>query len=203
MKLRKFNQLLKEDRFGFDDIDQPEEKPKSKDLSWLDDVPEEDEEAAKAAKVDLKSDPGYKKLNVEDKGSYSYGYDDYEDDPYSSETYSSPKSKAKVQLTEEQEDVVKELTYLLRKMIANAGISNFYVSNDGYDICIQFIFQKVDKMRSIMRVVNLLKKINDDILIQYDPEIEMWETTKGEPMFTVDFYYEANKKGAKKSVNPF
>jgi len=193
MKLRKFNQMVNEDRFGFDDIDQPTEGSK-KDLSWLD---SEDDEAKKAAQIDLKSDPGYKKL-VDD-------FDTYEEDPYESDTFSSTASKerTKVELSEEQEDVIKELTYLLRKMISNAGITNFYVSNDGYDIGIQFIFQKVDKMKSIMRVTNVLKKINDDILIQYDPEIEMWETTKGEPMFTIDFYYEANKSGYKKDVAPF
>lgn len=201
MKLRKFNQLIKEDRFGFDDIDQPNERQKDKDLSWLDDDID-DPKAKLAAKSDLKSDPGYKKLNDDfDK----IGYSDFdEEDPYSSDTYSSDtKKRTKVDLSEEQEDVIKELTYLLRKMIKNAGIDNFYVSNDGYDICIQFIFQKNEKMKSIMKVTNILKKINDDILIQYDPEIEMWETTKGEPMFTIDFYYEANKKGYKKDVAPF
>lgn len=198
MKLRKFNQLIKEDRFGFDDIDEPSERPK--DLSWLDD--DVDQEAKLAAKKDLKSDPGYSKLNDDfDK----YDYEDYEDDDlYPSDIYSSSvKNRNKAELSEEQEDVIKELTYLLRKMIKNAGVDNFYVSNDGYDICIQFIFQKNEKMRSIMKVTNILKKINDDILIQYDPEIEMWETTKGEPMFTIDFYYEANKKGYKKDVSPF
>lgn len=201
MKLRKFNQLIKEDRFGFDDIDEPNERQKDKDLSWLDDDID-DPKARLAAKSDLKSDPGYKKLNDDfDK----IGYSDFdEEDPYSSDTYSSDtKKRTKVDLSEEQEDVIKELTYLLRKMIKNAGIDNFYVSNDGYDICIQFIFQKNEKMKSIMKVTNILKKINDDILIQYDPEIEMWETTKGEPMFTIDFYYEANKKGYKKDVAPF
>lgn len=201
MKLRKFNQLIKEDRFGFDDIDEPSERPKDKDLSWLDDDID-DPKAKLVAKSDLKSDPGYKKLNDDfDK----FGYSDFEeDDPYSSDTYSSDtKKRTKVELSEDQEDVIKELTYLLRKMIKNTGIDNFYVSNDGYDICIQFIFQKNEKMKSIMKVTNILKKINDDILIQYDPEIEMWETTKGEPMFTIDFYYEANKKGYKKDVSPF
>jgi len=206
MKLKKFNEINEEDRFGFDDIDQPFEKSKGdKDLSWLDDDIE-DEEAKQAAKSDLKSDPGYKKLNVDDKESYSsydYGYED--DDPYSSDTYSStskPK-REKVELTPEQEETVDELTYLLRKMISNSNISNFYVMSDGFDICIQFILQKNDKMRSIMKIVNILKKIKDDILIQYDSEIEMWETTKGEPLFTIDFYYEANKQGYKKNVAPF
>lgn len=205
MKLRKFNQINEDDRFGFDDIDQPSEKPKDKDLSWLDDDIEEDPKAKIAAKTDLKNDPGYKKLNIEDTGSYSYDHD-YDDDPYSSDTYSSTPSnpkREKVELTPEQEDIVHELTYLLRKMISNAGVENFYVSSDGYDISIQFIFQKVDKMRSIMKVVNIVKKIKDDILIQYDSEIEMWETTKREPLFSVDFFYEANKPGYKKKVNPF
>lgn len=200
MKLRKFNQI-NEDRIGFDDIDQPFEnnskkKDKDWDLSWLD-----DEDAKKAAESDLKNDPGFKKLNVDDYGEEIEPYGNFSS-IYSSTPAPKTTKRTKPELTEEQEDVVKELTYLLRKMISNSGIQNFYISNDGYDICIQFIFQKVEKMKSIMRITNILKKINDDILIQYDPEIEMWETTKHEPMLTVDFYYEANKRGQKDAA-PF
>jgi len=201
MKLKKFNQIIKEDRFGFDDIDEPSENKKRGD--------DNDPNAILAAKADLKSDPGYRRLI--DDFDQDYGFDDYDDDDdddddddFSDELEDEPRSgKGKSKISEEQEDAIRELTYLLRKMIRNSGVDNFYVSNDGYDIRIQFILQKLEKMRSIMRIINIIKKINDDILIQYDPEVEMWETNKGEPMFTVDFYYEANKKGYKKDVAPF
>ncbi len=88
MKLKKFTQIKEEKRFGFDDIDQPFEKNDTKDLSWLDEEPEEDDEAKLAAKTDLKSDVGFKKLNIDDSGYTSYDYYE-EDDPYSSDTYSS------------------------------------------------------------------------------------------------------------------
>lgn len=207
MKLKKFNQINEDDRIGFDDIDEPIESKPDKDLSWLDDS-KVDDEAKKAAEQDLKTDPGYQRLH--DQGSTGVGgYDDYgeEIDPYGNysteDSKTTSKKRVKPQISEEEEDEVREFTYMLRKIIKGANIDNFYVTNDGFDICIQFIFQKVDKMRSIMRVTNVLKKIHEDILIQYDSEIEMWETTKGEPLFTVDFYYAPNKSGSKKDVAPF
>jgi hypothetical protein len=199
MKLKKFNRLIKENRFGFDYIH--ESSKRNKDLSWLDDDIN-DPRAKLAAKSDLKSDPGYKKLNYD---SNEFEYSDFEEyDSYSDNKHSyNTNNRNKVELSKDQEDVVKELTYLIRKMIKNAGINDFYVINDGYDISIQFNFKKNEKMKSIMKMTNILKKINDDILIQYDPEIEMWENTKREPVFTIYFYYEANKRGYKKDIEPF
>ena len=40
-----------------------------------------------------------------------------------------------------------------------------------------------------------LKKISSDVLIQYDTEIDLWETEKGgQPLLVVEFLYNPKKK---------
>lgn len=103
---------------------------------------------------------------------------------------------------EDGDDDIKELTYLLRKMISASGINDFYVSNKSFDISIQFILKTSEKMKNLMKIINVVKKIKDDILIQYDSEVEMWETKNKEPLLTIDFHYESNKRGKYTDIKP-
>lgn len=89
------------------------------------------------------------------------------------------------------DDVVETLLSTLRKMIKNSNIENFYVYVDG-DGCIniQFVLNKKERYSSIIKIMNLLKKFESDILIQYDSEFDLWESKEGDPIITAKFYYD-------------
>lgn len=89
-----------------------------------------------------------------------------------------------------QDDVIESLLSTLRKVV-KAAFERSYVSRDE-DGCInvQFILNKTEKMGGIMKVMSILKKLETDILIQYESEFDLWETKEGEPLITGKFFYD-------------
>jgi hypothetical protein len=102
------------------------------------------------------------------------------------------------------DDVLEHLASLIRQMIKIANIDNYYVYTNKYDLSIQFILNKTERFAKLMKVMGLLKKLSTDTLIQYEAELDLWETKEGQPLLTVDFYYDSNKTGSyKKDDVPF
>jgi len=101
-------------------------------------------------------------------------------------------------------DVLEHLASLIRQMIKIAGIENYYVFTNKYDLSIQFVLNKTERFTKLMKVMGLLKKLSTDTLIQYEAEVDLWETKDGHPLLTVNFYYDSNKSGSyKKDDVPF
>jgi hypothetical protein len=102
------------------------------------------------------------------------------------------------------DDILEHLASLIRQMIKIANIDNYYVYTNKYDLSIQFILNKTERFAKLMKIMGLLKKLSTDTLIQYEAELDLWETKEGQPLLTVDFYYDSNKTGAyKKDDVPF
>ena len=101
-------------------------------------------------------------------------------------------------------DVLEHLASLIRQMIKIASIENYYVYTNKYDLSIQFVLNKTERFTKLMKVMGLLKKFSTDTLIQYEAEVDLWETKDGHPLLTVNFYYDSNKSGSyKKDDVPF
>ena len=102
------------------------------------------------------------------------------------------------------DDVLEHLASLIRQMIKLANIENYYVTTDGYDLSIQFVLNKTERFNKLMKIMGFLKKLTTDTLIQYESEMDLWETKDGQPLLTVDFYYDSKKGGSfKKDDVPF
>jgi hypothetical protein len=91
-------------------------------------------------------------------------------------------------------DDIDNLKYLLRKMITQAGIKNCEVTNTGMNLKVQIIpttygmvnyFYKLDE---VIHIYEVIKKIDKDVLIDFDLECDIWETRKVEPLFIFNFY---------------
>lgn len=93
------------------------------------------------------------------------------------------------------DDLLSGIAAITHKMIEDAGFKNFYVSNKKDNISIQFVLNATEKFSKMMKVLGIIKKIKTDILIQYDSEMDLWETKNGLPLLTFDFYYEPNTEG--------
>jgi uncharacterized protein YihD (DUF1040 family) len=100
-------------------------------------------------------------------------------------------------------DDMENLLYLLRKLFKNSGVS-VDISNKGLDIMIYAILNNKEKMDSILKLFDVVKKLKRDILPQYDSEFELWETKSGHPMMTFNFLYEGEDDDANDDGNaPF
>lgn len=144
----------------------------------------EDEE-----EVDFTSDPHIE----DDKDDLYYGQD--EEDYYDIEDDDE---------FEDNNDELNQMATMIHGMIEKTGIKNFFVSNKGFNISVQFVLERKEKFSKLMKLVGLIKKLKTDVLIQYDDEMDLWETKKGDPLLTFDFYYNEETKGkVKKSDVPF
>lgn len=101
----------------------------------------------------------------------------------------------------EKEDGIEHLASLIRQMIRLSKIDDFYVFTNEDDISIQFVLNKTERFASMMKILGLLKKIGTDTLIQYNSDVDLWETKDGRPLLTVDFYYDSKKKGSYEITN--
>jgi hypothetical protein len=98
------------------------------------------------------------------------------------------------------DEILDNLLSILRKYIKNAGFEP-YVSLEDNSIVIQFILDSSETMPSLMKVMNLLNKLHTDILIQYQCDFDLAETTDDRPLITAEFFYDesgSSKKGKKK-----
>ena len=222
MKYKEYLKLL--EREGFDDIDQPFEKDepkkegeqyyygekdedevynrtKGEDNFHYDDdedddddeedfSPEELDELRKRVYSDLddKEETGIRDINKVLKSYSGKIEDDIEEEEEEDE----------VEMTEEEEEAYDNLAYTIRKMISGSKITNFHVYREGYDFSMQFVLSKKERLGNILHIMGVMKKLASDILIQYDAEIDLWETKKGEPLLSIDFWYSSKKTTNKK-----
>ena len=110
-----------------------------------------------------------------------YPNDGWDDDDYDDEE-------------ESNTDDIDNLKYLLRKMITQAGIKNCEVTNTGMTMKVQITpttYGMIDyfyKLDEVINIYELIKKIDKDVLVDFDLECDIWETKKLEPLFIFNFY---------------
>ena len=104
---------------------------------------------------------------------------------------------------EEDEEDLSGVAALAHKMLEESGIEKFYVSNKGNNISIQFVLEKTERFSKLTKILGIIKKLSSDVLIQYDSEMDLWETKREEPLLTFDFYYNKDVKGKFKDDFPF
>lgn len=106
--------------------------------------------------------------------------------------------------SEDNNEELNQMASMIHVTIADSGFKNFYVSNKGFNISVQFVLKTKEKFSSLMKLVGLIKRLKTEVLIQYDAELDLWETKRGEPLLTFDFYYNEETKGkVKKDDVPF
>lgn len=130
------------------------------------------------------------------------GYDDDYDDGHEYLNSGSSRSTFRDEEYEDEDgemDDVQHLLYLLRTMFRNNGIE-VEVQNKKMDIMIYCTMNAKERLKDVINVFSVANKLKKDILPQYDCEFEMWETRKGNPMLTFNFYY---GEGLDDDTSPF
>lgn len=133
----------------------------------------------------------------EDESISDYFGDDDHESMYDDGSDSAPDEEDEDSTSDD--DVLEHLASLIRQMIKMSNIEDFYVTTDDYDISIQFVLNKTERFNKLMKIMGLLKKLTTDTLIQYESQLELWETKEGQPLLTIDFYYDSKKSGTFKN----
>ena len=96
--------------------------------------------------------------------------------------------------SDDEVDNMEHLLYLLRQLLSKAGIKNMNITNQGLSLKIEVIppsYGMVDyfyKLDDVITVYETIKKIDKDVLVDYDLECDIWETKKMEPLLIFNFY---------------
>jgi hypothetical protein len=118
----------------------------------------------------------------------SYSEDDgYEDDDYEDDD-------------DIKSDDLQHLHYLLRQMFRNSGINNVDIGGTANQISINVQLSHRDRLRNIVKIIEVVNKIKKDILPQYDSDVEMWRTKHYIPLLMFTFYY---NEGLEDDIVPF
>jgi hypothetical protein len=105
----------------------------------------------------------------------TYGRDFYDDAPDVNEP--------------SEQDEGDNLAYEIRQILKGYGINSEVDFEGKYGLTIRVNLQKREKMANIMKIMDtIVNKVKRDILPQYESEVELYETTKGQPVLEFDFY---------------
>lgn len=98
----------------------------------------------------------------------------------------------------ESEDPYKEdmefLCSTIRSLFKNSDV-DIDVDYDGFDISLYAFPEKREKMSSLLKIFDVVHKLKKDILPQYESEFELYESKKGDPVFSFQFIFSTGEPG--------
>ena len=141
--------------------------------------------------------------DYEDDETKGYGdFDDWYDDD---DKFTSPKKSSNPKFndddndddddfdiySDDEDEDVEHLSYLLRQMFKNSGIYDVRVTaRKNRDILIEVHMNKKETLRNVIKVFEVANKLKRDILAQYDAEFDIWDTKDKRGILTFGFTLE-------------
>jgi hypothetical protein len=119
------------------------------------------------------------------------GWDDSTYDPYESDTYSDPyyksQSSSKGSEKKPESSEFKALKDSLLDMFSRAGFNNVEISGSVDYFTLEITFKYFENLSDVLRVVELVKRIKDDILVDYEEDSDLWRSKSYMPLLSIDF----------------
>jgi hypothetical protein len=119
------------------------------------------------------------------------GWDDSTYDPYESDTYSDPnyksQSSSKGSEKKPESSEFKALKDSLLDMFSRTGFNNVEISGSVDYFTLEITFKYFENLSDVLRVVELVKKIKDDILVDYEVDSDLWRNKSWMPLLSIDF----------------
>jgi hypothetical protein len=120
------------------------------------------------------------------------GWDDSTYDPYESDTYSDfynkSQSSSKGSEKKPESSDFKALKDSLLDMFSRAGFNNVEISGSVDYFTLEVTFKYFENLSDVLRVVELVKRIKDDILVDYEEDSDLWRSKSYMPLLSIDFY---------------
>lgn len=86
-----------------------------------------------------------------------------------------------------QSDELDNLRYIISKMFKNSDIEDFEIKTGIDSLTIMVRFAKREPFDEVIKVFSLVNKLSNDILPQYDSDIDSWEDKSGNCIICFDF----------------
>ncbi len=122
-------------------------------------------------------------------------FDDYKYKPVGEEEEDDdivilPKKKEEDDISEEEFDEsasdIDTLCYYVRQLFTKSGVDVTVDSEEG-DIRVYVFLERRENMFALLEPFKIVEKLQNDLLIQYDAEVELYENKKGFPIIAFSF----------------
>ena len=95
------------------------------------------------------------------------------------------------------EEEMESITSIIRKMAKSQGFQETFVSVGDDQIILEIVLKREETFTKVIQMLDLVKKIQKDILSDFKCDMDLWETKKNTPIFTFEFYYSTTSSAPK------
>lgn len=95
--------------------------------------------------------------------------------------------KEDINIDDNVSEQMEQLEHLLGLLFKNSGIEAYDIEADGLNFNMYVMLSKTEKLSSIVKILEVCKKLHTDVLIQYHVEFDLWETKSGYPLMTINY----------------
>jgi uncharacterized protein YihD (DUF1040 family) len=95
------------------------------------------------------------------------------------------------------EEEMESITSIIRKMAKSQGFQETFVSVGDDQIILEIVLKREETFTKVIQMLDLVKKIQKDILSDFKCDMDLWETKKNVPIFTFEFYYSTTSSAPK------
>lgn len=97
---------------------------------------------------------------------------------------------------EEEVSMEDEFNYVsstIRKMARSQGFNDLNIYLDKEELFImEVILKPTETFENVIKLMEFVEKIQKDILVGFNCDMDLWETKKKSPLFTFEFYQSSN-----------
>ena len=87
------------------------------------------------------------------------------------------------------EDEFNYVSSTIRKMARSQGFMNTNIYLDKEELMIMEVsLRPTETFENVIKLMEFVEKIQKDILVGFKCDMDLWETKKGLPLFTFEFY---------------
>jgi len=98
---------------------------------------------------------------------------------------------------EESQDDLENLASVLRQMARKQGFYSFNLSIEEDHILVEVVMNKEETFHKIFQLFSFMRKIMKDYLPGFKCDMDLWETKRGQPLFTFELYYSSTSSSPK------
>jgi hypothetical protein len=91
------------------------------------------------------------------------------------------------------EDDMQHVSSEIRRLGNPYRFKNLQVSIEEDHILVEVVMNKTEKFNQLSRFFYFIEQVKNQILVGFEVDMDLWETKKGDPIFTLEFYMKSKQ----------
>ncbi len=95
------------------------------------------------------------------------------------------------------DDDMQHISTEIRRLGNPYKFNNLQVSIEEDHILVEVVMNKTEKFNQLSRLFYFIDQVKNQILSGFEVDMDLWETKKGDPIFTLEFYMKSKQTQTK------